>query len=113
MTVLFWNPKPKADLVIEHVGFHYVEGEDVLQDINIDIPADQVLALVGATGVGKSTLASLIPRFYEVSLGRILLDGTDIRNLKIRKSSQADQYCAAGCFFVLRNCQGKYSIWQS
>ena len=75
--------KAKGHLVFEHVGFHYVEGEVVLQDINIDIPAYQVLALVGATGVGKSTLASLIPRFYEVSQGCILLDGMDIRNLKL------------------------------
>ena len=75
--------KAEGHLVFEHVGFHYVDGEEVLQDINIDIPAHQVLALVGATGVGKSTLASLIPRFYDVSQGRILLDGMDIRSLKL------------------------------
>ena len=55
--------------------FHYVESKPVLEDINLHVPAGNVVALVGPTGVGKTTLASLIPRFYDVIEGSISLDG--------------------------------------
>jgi len=64
------------------VGFQYERGEKVLENINLDIPANSVIALVGPTGVGKSTLASLIPRFYDVTEGSITLDGHDVRDLQ-------------------------------
>ncbi|MBW6473063.1 MAG: ABC transporter ATP-binding protein/permease [Anaerolineaceae bacterium] len=70
-----------GQISFENVCFHYSEGENVLEDINLDIPAKSVVALVGPTGVGKSTLVSLIPRFYDVTEGKISLDGHDIRNL--------------------------------
>ena len=60
-----------------------MDGETVLQGINLDIPASNVVALVGPTGVGKSTLVSLIPRFYDVVSGSIKLDGIDIRDLEV------------------------------
>jgi ABC-type multidrug transport system fused ATPase/permease subunit len=60
-----------------------VDGEVVLENINLDIPAQKVAALVGPTGVGKSTLVSLIPRFYEPTSGRITLDGVDICKYKL------------------------------
>ena len=65
------------------VSFHYNEGETVLDGIALDIPAQHRVALVGPTGVGKSTLVSLIPRFYDVSAGSITLDGHDIRSLTL------------------------------
>ncbi|HAF48753.1 MAG TPA: ABC transporter ATP-binding protein [Anaerolineaceae bacterium] len=82
------NPKPlpekiNAHLVFENVSFSYSDGEKVLENINLDIPASKVAALVGPTGVGKSTLVSLIPRFYDVDTGTIRLDGTDIRDLDL------------------------------
>jgi ABC-type multidrug transport system fused ATPase/permease subunit len=61
------------------VNFEYAPDIPVLEDINLEIPAHQVVALVGPTGVGKSTLVSLIPRFYDITSGSITLDGTDIR----------------------------------
>lgn len=67
----------------ENISFHYSEGENILEDINLDIPAKSVVALVGPTGVGKSTMVSLLPRFYDVSQGRITLDGQDIRNIEL------------------------------
>ena len=77
-------PTPLAGhLSLEDVSFHYVDGETVLQGINLDIPASNVVALVGPTGVGKSTLVSLIPRFYDVISGSIKLDGIDIRDLEV------------------------------
>ena len=60
----------------KNVSFSYTEGSDaVLKDINLDVPAGQNLAIVGRSGGGKSTLVSLIPRFYDVSTGKILIDG--------------------------------------
>jgi ATP-binding cassette subfamily B protein len=65
------------------VSFHYHEGDMILDGITLDIPAQHVVALVGPTGVGKSTLVSLIPRFYDVCGGSITLDGYDIRALTL------------------------------
>jgi len=70
------------------VDFAYIEGETVLEDVNLKIPAHHVIALVGPTGVGKSTLVSLIPRFYEVGQGSITLDGQDIRTIKLENLRQ-------------------------
>jgi ATP-binding cassette subfamily B protein/subfamily B ATP-binding cassette protein MsbA len=75
--------RAKGDITFCDVNFHYNEGEPILQGINLDIPANHVVALVGPTGVGKSTLVSLIPRFYDVSSGKILLDGKDIREMTL------------------------------
>ncbi|NLF26640.1 MAG: ABC transporter ATP-binding protein [Clostridiales bacterium] len=69
-----------GDITFDHVSFTYEEGqENVLTDINLHVAAGDNVALVGPSGSGKSTLCSLIPRFYEVTSGRILLDGEDIR----------------------------------
>jgi ATP-binding cassette subfamily B protein/subfamily B ATP-binding cassette protein MsbA len=73
----------KGAITFRDVEFSYIEGEVVLRDINLEIPAHQVVALVGPTGVGKSTLVSLIPRFYDVSRGVITLDGQDTRSIKL------------------------------
>ncbi len=67
-----------------HVGFRY--GDDsvpILQDVSLDVPAGEYIALVGASGVGKTTICSLIPRFYDVTEGQILLDGVDIRHVRL------------------------------
>ena len=75
----------QGHLQLEDVGFCYKDGVQVLEDINLDIPAHNIVALVGPTGVGKSTLVSLIPRFYDVSTGIIKIDGIDIRELNVEK----------------------------
>ena len=66
------------------VSFWYREGDVVLQDINLDIAPGTVTALVGPTGVGKTTLSKLIPRFYDVCAGSITLDGRDIRDITLQ-----------------------------
>ena len=66
----------------EGVSFSYQENRPVLQHINLDIHKGQTIALVGQSGSGKTTLADLLPRFYDPSIGRITIDGIDIRNVK-------------------------------
>ncbi|WP_375216727.1 ABC transporter ATP-binding protein [Parageobacillus toebii] len=75
----------KGDIVFENVTFAYNKNEPpVLRDISFSVKAGETIALVGMSGGGKSTLVSLIPRFYDVTKGRILLDGIDIRDIRVR-----------------------------
>ena len=73
----------KGEIVFEDVSFSYDSSSQVLSHINLTIRAGQNIALVGPSGGGKSTFCSLIPRFYEVNDGRILVDGTDIRDIRL------------------------------
>ncbi len=76
--------KAKGEIEFQNVSFRYEEhAEKVLEHINLKVNAGDYMALVGPSGVGKTTLCSLIPRFYDVSEGRILVDGVDIRDLKL------------------------------
>jgi ATP-binding cassette, subfamily B, bacterial len=75
--------RARGGLRFENVSFKYAAGDMVLQDINLDVAPGSVVALVGPTGVGKTTLSMLIPRFYDVTGGRITLDGHDIRDLTL------------------------------
>ncbi|MCA1036015.1 ABC transporter ATP-binding protein/permease [Bacillus infantis] len=75
----------KGHIQFNHVDFSYdKEEETVLKDISLDVRQGETIALVGMSGGGKSSLISLIPRFYDVTKGEILLDGTDIRRFKVR-----------------------------
>ncbi len=75
----------QGSVYFDHVSFQYSdENEWVLNDINLDVRPGETVALVGMSGGGKSTLVSLIPRFYDVTHGRILLDGRDIREYQVR-----------------------------
>ncbi len=75
--------RARGALSLQDVCFRYSEGERVLEDIDLDVAPGSVVALVGPTGVGKTTLAMLIPRFYDVCQGCITLDGVDIRDLTL------------------------------
>jgi ATP-binding cassette subfamily B protein/subfamily B ATP-binding cassette protein MsbA len=72
-----------GDIEFRQVDFSYPTGRPVLHDINLKIPTGTSLALVGPSGAGKSTLVSLLPRFYDPTSGQVLLDGADIRGLKM------------------------------
>jgi ATP-binding cassette, subfamily B, bacterial len=77
--------KVKGDIEFHNVSFQYRENTtEVLSQINLTVKAGEYIALVGPSGVGKTTLCSLIPRFYEVSSGGIKLDGRDIREIKLK-----------------------------
>lgn len=72
-----------GEICFENVAFAYQPGEPVLEDINFRIRPGESLALVGPTGVGKTTIASLIPRFYDPTAGRVLIDGKDLRTVRL------------------------------
>ena len=77
-------PEIQGEIRFENVYFHYVPGVDVLKDVNIHIRPGENVAIVGSTGAGKSTLVTLIHRFADVTGGRILVDGYDIRGVTRR-----------------------------
>lgn len=79
----------RGDVEFRDVSFKYKDGrQDVIKHVSLTIRAGEYVALVGTSGVGKTTLCSLIPRFYEVSEGAILLDGRDIRTIRLRALRQ-------------------------
>lgn len=76
--------KPGAgEIRMENVSFSYPDGTEVLTNVSLTIPGGTSVGIVGATGSGKSTLAHLIPRFYDVSDGAILIDGVDVRDVRL------------------------------
>lgn len=80
------EPKPlparvKGDICFDNVSFSYIAGHPVLKNINVRIPAGQVVGLVGPSGAGKTTFANLIPRFYEATEGSVSVDGFDVRDV--------------------------------
>jgi ABC-type multidrug transport system fused ATPase/permease subunit len=77
-------PAGHGHVRFEGVGFAYTpESPPVLTGIDLDVPAGRTIALIGPTGSGKTTLTQLIPRFYEASSGRVLIDGSDVRDLRL------------------------------
>lgn len=76
-------PVFKDEIVFDDVDFEYEPGVPLLQDVNLKIRKGEVVALVGSSGAGKTTLASLLPRFYDVTRGRLLVDGHNVRDLKL------------------------------
>ena len=74
-------PPPKGAVCFEHVAFSYKPGTPLIEDMNFDVEPGQLVAIVGPTGAGKTTLVNLLLRFYEIQGGRISFDGRDIRTL--------------------------------
>lgn len=97
----------KGDVSFENVGFSYADdGKQVLSNINLRVKAGENVALVGPSGGGKTTLCNLIPRFYDVTDGRVLIDGQNIRNVQLKSLReqigfvQQDVYLFSGSVFV-------------
>ena len=77
-------PEGGGRINFERVGFEYLPGRPVLEDIDLDVPPGRTIALIGHTGSGKTTLTSLVPRFYDVTTGRVTIDGADVRDVTLR-----------------------------
>lgn len=73
----------ETSITFDHVNFWYNEGTSVLRDVSVDIPAGQRVAIVGATGAGKTSLAGLIARFYDVTGGSVKIGGVDVRDMTL------------------------------
>lgn len=96
----------KGDISFKNVKFKYNDGvEDVLDNVSFDVPAGEYVALVGLSGAGKTTLCSLIPRFYDVTEGSVTVDGIDVRDVTLRSLRnnigmvQQDVYLFAGTIY--------------
>ena len=80
----------QGEIQFEDVSFHYSENkENVLSHVNLDVKPGEYVALVGSSGAGKTTLCSLIPRFYDVTGGAVRLDGIDIRDVKLKEDRKS------------------------
>ncbi len=105
------EPQPlKGEIKFENVAFAYNKDAPVLTDVNFEIKAGQMVGVVGPTGGGKSTIVSLIPRFYDPSAGKVSVDGVDIRDYKIARTAQPDCLRFAGNGAVPRYRGGKYRL---
>ena len=74
-------PPIKGQIKLDNVTFGYIEGENALENISLEVKPGQMVALVGPSGSGKSTIANLVPRFYDVNSGSVTIDGIDIRDV--------------------------------
>lgn len=77
-------PRLNGEIVFDHVGFRYKEGPETLKEINLQVKAGEILAIVGPSGAGKTTLINLLPRFYDPGYGRVLVDGIDLREVDLK-----------------------------
>jgi ATP-binding cassette subfamily B protein len=82
-------PEGDGAISFEHVTFSYLPGRPVLQQLDLALDAGTTVALIGHTGSGKTTLSSLVPRFYDVDSGRVLVDGVDVRDVKLASLRRA------------------------
>src|SRR5881398_2919469 len=82
-------PAGGGHIRFENVSFEYLPGRPVLENVDLDVPAGRTIALIGHTGAGKTTLTSLVPRFYDVTRGRVLVDGVDIRDVTLHSLRRA------------------------
>jgi len=80
--------RPAGRVTFDRVSFGYREGVTVLRDIDLDVRPGQAIGIVGPTGAGKTTLVSLIPRFYDVIAGRLVIDGVDARGIQLKSLRQ-------------------------
>jgi subfamily B ATP-binding cassette protein MsbA len=78
-----------GEIQIENIHFSYVTGKETLLNVGFTVPAGKTVALVGMSGAGKSTVLNLIPRFYDIDIGKISIDGADIRDVTLRSLRDA------------------------
>src|SRR5262249_50653117 len=82
-------PPGAGHIRFEGVSFEYLPGRPVLDGVDLDIPPGRTIALIGHTGSGKTTLTSLVPRFYDTTAGRVTVDGADVRDVRLTSLRRA------------------------
>jgi ATP-binding cassette subfamily B protein len=100
-------PPFKGHVEFEHVTFGYDPKQPILRDINLSVEQGQFIALVGPTGSGKTTLVSLIPRFYDPDTGRVKIDGADIRSFKLKSLRDQISYVLQETYLF------RASVWEN
>ena len=101
----------RGAIAFEHVTFAYNDGEPVLRDVSFRVEPGERVAIVGATGAGKTTIVSLLLRFYDVQQGRITIDGVDIRDIDLSQLGRVRPR-APGCASVLRHDRKQHQARQ-
>ncbi len=102
----------KGDVVFDHVKFSYVPGVPVLKDISFHAEPGQVVAFVGPTGAGKTTMINVLGRFYDIQGGSIKIDGVDIRDVTRESLRQTARHRAARQLPIRRHSDGEHTLRQ-
>lgn len=97
----------------QNVVFSYKEGETVINDISLDVNAGETIAIVGATGAGKSTIINLLSRFYDINHGNISVDGKNIKSYKLSSLRNAIAVVLQDVFLFADTIQNNISMWDS
>lgn len=105
--------KMKGDIVFENVWFAYKENEWVLKNISFKIEGGNIIALVGATGSGKTTIISLLNRFYEIQRGRILIDGIDINDYELHSLRRQIAVVLQDVFLFSDSIQNNITLYEN
>ena len=104
---------PRGDIGFENVTFGYEAHKKVLQGIDLHLRAGETVAFVGPSGAGKTTLCSLLPRFYDLDEGRVTVDGIDIRHMTLGVAAPEYRHRPAGRIPVRRNHPREHRLWSN
>ena len=103
----------KGEISFQNVVFSYKEDETVINDISFEVKAGETIAIVGATGAGKSTIINLLSRFYDISQGSISIDGNNIKSYKLSSLRNAIAVVLQDVFLFADTIQNNISMWDS
>ena len=103
----------KGEISFQNVVFSYNEGETVINDISFDVNAGETIAIVGATGAGKSTIINLLSRFYDINMGIISIDGKNIKSYEIPSLRNAIAVVLQDVFLFADTIQNNITMWDS
>ena len=105
-------PALRGDIRFKNVSFGYENNRTILNDLSFSIESGTTVAFVGPSGAGKTTICSLIPRFYDVEAGAITVDGIDIRDMT-KESLRANIGIVQQDVFLSQDFKGKYCLWKT
>ena len=103
----------RGHMWLDKVEFAYSDGREVIKGLSLDVPAGDTIAIVGATGAGKSTVIKLLLRYYDATGGRVMLDGYDLRVLKTSRHSQCNRPGQPGRLSFPRHRPREHRLWRS